>query len=131
MPRKDPEKLKEYKREWERKNKEKRRWHKREWARKNKEKISDKTKERYHNPSIPNYYENNKAKVLKYQKDRYRKKQPNARHHDAYYDFETHRELAMSSGIRTHREWRECCKMGLIPNGIYSSPDRVFRRKQR
>ena len=62
-----------------------------------------------------------------YDRERYIKKNPIPMH--TYHDFETHRELAMSSGIRTHREWRECCKMGLIPNGIYSSPDRVFRRK--
>ena len=46
-----------------------------------------------------------------------------------FHDFETHRELAMSSGIRTQMEWYECHKMGLFPDGIYSNPDQSFGRK--
>ena len=46
-----------------------------------------------------------------------------------FYDFETHRELAISSGIRTQIEWYECHKMGLFPYGIYSNPDQAFGAK--
>ena len=48
-----------------------------------------------------------------------------------FHDFETHRGLAMSSGIRTQMEWYECHKMGLFPDGIYSNPDQAFSRKYR
>ena len=67
------------------------------------------------------------------QKEYYRqykqKKNPNYKPHDSYYDFETHRELAMSSGIQSMREWRECFKLGFMPNWIYYSPERAFRRQ--
>ena len=42
--------------------------------------------------------------------------------HSSHYDFETHRELAMNSGIQSKREWKECYKMGLFPDGIYQDP---------
>ena len=45
---------------------------------------------------------------------------------DSYYDFETHRQLAMSSGIRTAMEWYECHKRGFMPDGIYSDPSKPF-----
>ncbi len=59
----------------------------------------------------------------------YGKKHPNVKRHDSYYDFETHRELAMNSGIENMREWLECSKRGLLPDGIYSHPENIFRRK--
>ena len=48
---------------------------------------------------------------------------------DNFYDFQTHKELAVQSGIMNSREWVECHKMGLMPEGIYSKPERKFRRK--
>ena len=72
----------------------------------------------YKDPERKNYF-----------KECYRKKHPNVKRRDAYYDFETHRELAMNSGINGSREWHECYKMGLFPDGIYHSPDDVFKRK--
>ena len=62
-------------------------------------------------------------------KEKYRKEHPNVKHYDSYHDFETHRELAMNSGIENMREWRECCKIGLMPDGIYCNPHKKFRRK--
>ena len=46
-----------------------------------------------------------------------------------FHDFETHRELAITSGINDAREWKECYKLGLFPDGIYSNPDQAFGRK--
>ncbi len=65
----------------------------------------------------------------KYQRNYRKIKNPNVKHHDSYYDFETHRELAMSSGIQSQREWRECYIRGFMPNGIYIDPERSFRRQ--
>ena len=48
---------------------------------------------------------------------------------DNFYNFQTHKELAVHSGIMNAKEWNECHKMGLMPEGIYSSPPRKFRRK--
>ena len=62
----------------------------------------------------------------------YRKTHPQVRKYyaqDSYHDFETHRELAINSGIRTEREWYECHKIGLFPDGIYQNPNTAFRRK--
>ena len=70
-------------------------------------------------------------KAREYQKERYIKEHPNAKRRDSYCDFETHREFAMNSGIQSYNEWRECFKLGLMPDGIYSSPDREFRRNGR
>ena len=64
-----------------------------------------------------------------YAKERYIKEHPNVKRHDSYHDFETHRELAMNSGIESMREWAECSRRGLLPDGIYSHPEDVFRRK--
>lgn len=58
-----------------------------------------------------------------------KEKNPNAKHHGSYYDLETHRELAMNSGIQSQPEWCECHKRGFMPDGIYFTPDREFRRK--
>ena len=46
-----------------------------------------------------------------------------------FHDFETHRELAINSGIQNQREWSECCKMGLMPDGIYADPQQAFGRQ--
>ena len=48
---------------------------------------------------------------------------------DSFYDFETHRELAMNSGIKESREWKECHQRGFMPDEIYADPSRAFRRK--
>ena len=65
-------------------------------------------------------------KRREYQREWERKNRNKNFHH---YDFETHRELAMNSGIETQREWWECHKMGLIPNGIYADPPQAFREQ--
>ena len=102
MPRKDPEERKEYQREWENRNKEKRSEYRIEWRKEH-----------------PNYH------------IEHRKKHPNVKRHDSHYDFETHRELAMNSGIQNQREWFECSKRGLLPDGIYSHPDQSFRNSSK
>ena len=79
----------------------------------------------------PNYMKEWRKKNPNAGWERYRKENPNAKRRDSYYDFETHREFAMSSGIQSYDEWRECFKLGLMPDGIYSSPDREFRRNGR
>lgn len=75
------------------------------------------------------YHKDNKEKRNKMRAENYRKKHPNYKPRITHYDFETHRELAMNSGIQSQPEWRECSKRGLLPDGIHSRPDRVFRRK--
>ena len=75
------------------------------------------------------YNRDNKERRNKISLEWYRKKHPNAKHYDSYCDFETHRELAIHSGIQSKQEWRECFKLGLMPDGIYADPERVFRRK--
>ncbi len=99
MPYKDPEKRREYDRQWKKNNPEKFRQYLDRHA--------------------------TKRKLL------YRKKHPQVRKYayDSYHDFETHHELAMSSGIQSQNEWLECFKLGLMPDGIYQSPYRAFRRK--
>ena len=92
------------------KDPEKRREYHREWRKKNKEK--------------------NREYRRDYFRNRYIKKHPNVkRRFSGYYDFETHRELAMSSGVENMREWIECSKLGLLPDGIHSHPEKAFRRK--
>ena len=51
-----------------------------------------------------------------------KKKDPNYKPRITFHDYETHRELAMNSGIQSKREWKECYKMGLFPDGIYQDP---------
>ncbi len=70
-------------------------------------------------------------KQREYQRNYRKIKNPNIKPRDSYCDFETHREFAMNSGIQSYNEWRECFKLGLMPDGIYSSPDREFRRNGR
>ena len=73
--------------------------------------------------------ENNRGRYNALQRKSYLKIHPNTISHDSYYDFETHRELAISSGIQSHPEWIECYKLGFMPDGIYRNPDREFKRK--
>ena len=73
--------------------------------------------------------ERNPEKNREYQRNYRKIKNPNIKPHDSYYDFETHRELAMSSGIEIQWEWYECFKLGLMPDGIYYSPHKKFRRQ--
>ena len=78
------------------------------------------------------YYQNNKEQKREYQRNYRKINNPNVRRYNNlyhYYDFETHRELAMSSGIQSQREWIECHKMGLVPDGIYRNPYQAFRRQ--
>ena len=65
MPYKDPEKAKEYMKEYNEKNKEKLK----EWREKNKDKIKEKDKERH-----KKWYENNKDKIKEHKKEWYEKK---------------------------------------------------------
>ena len=46
-----------------------------------------------------------------------------------FYDYDTHKQLAMNSGINSAVEWHECHKMRFFPDGIYSNPNKAFRRK--
>ena len=46
-----------------------------------------------------------------------------------FHDYDTHKQLAMNSGINSAVEWHECHKMRLFPDGIYSNPNKAFRRK--
>jgi hypothetical protein len=46
-----------------------------------------------------------------------------------YYDYETHHELAMNSGIESSYEWIECYKLGFFPIGIYRDPSLAFGSK--
>ncbi len=70
--------------------------------------------------------EKNRGRYRAHQKKYYLKIHPNARSRESYYDFETHREFAMNSGIECIREWRECFKLGFMPDGIYRNPDKTF-----
>lgn len=47
-----------------------------------------------------------------------------------FYDYDTHKQLAMNSGIRTSFEWHECHELGLMPDGIYHDPDKTFSRSE-
>ena len=76
------------------------------------------------------YHKDNKEKRNKMRAENYRKKHPNYKPRITHYDFETHRELAMNSGIRTSFEWHECHELGLMPDGIYHAPDKTFSRSE-
>ncbi len=91
MPHKDPEKAREYYRQW-----------------------IEKTGKRDRSEYMRQYYI---------------KEHPNCKSRITYYDFETHRELAINSGIHLQREWYECHKRGFMPEGIYRSPHEAFGRK--
>ena len=103
----DPEKQSEYHREWREKNKERNSDRHREWREK--------------------HMEYQRAKSREY----YREKHPNCKHRYGVvnHDFETHHQLAINSGIETALEWRECVKLGLMPDGIYQNPADAFKRK--
>ena len=77
------------------------------------------------------YHRDNKERRNKMRTEYYRKKHPNykPRRDSPHYDFETHRELAINSGIQSQREWHECYKLGFMPDMIYFNPDKAFRRK--
>ncbi len=79
------------------------------------------------------YYQNNKEQKREYQRNYRKINNLNVRRYNHnlyhYYDFETHRQLAMGSGIETALEWKMCHKMGLIPDGIYRNPDQAFGRQ--
>ena len=124
MPLKDLEKRREYDRQWKRKNvdPEKRREYYRQWIKNNLEYDRKYSKE---------YRKKNDKKIKEKQKQWYKNKHPNCKSHNSYYDYETHRELAINSGINEVREWHECFKMGLVPDGIYRCPDQKFKKKYR
>ena len=71
--------------------------------------------------------EKKKEYDIKRWRDRHRRKlsqTPNE-----FHDYDTHKQLAMNSGINSAVEWHECHKMRLFPDGIYSNPNKAFRRK--
>tara|TARA_B100000029_G_scaffold328293_1_gene320612 strand:+ start:441 stop:872 length:432 start_codon:yes stop_codon:yes gene_type:complete len=65
-----------------------------------------------------------KEKAHKYYKKTYKPLSMSGR----YYDFETHRELAINSGIENMPEWIEVHQMGLMPDGIYRRPDQYLKK---
>ena len=106
MPRKDPEKQREYHREWRKKN-------------------PNYDRERWENG------ETNPERTRVKSREYYREKHPNCKHRYGvfHHDFETHHQLAINSGIETVLEWVMCHKMGLFPDGIYVNPADAFKRK--
>ena len=62
--------------------------------------------------------------------DEYNRKRRKRLPRPPFHDFETHRELAINSGIRTQREWTECSERGFLPDGIYSYPAKIFKRSE-
>ena len=87
------------------------------------EKQRERERKRYRED--PDYAE----KQREYQRNYRKIKNPNYKPQDSYHDFETHRELAINSGIENSREWHECFKLGLMPDGIYLDPYQAFRRE--
>ena len=76
------------------------------------------------------YHREWRKKNPNYMKEWRKKKDPDYEpRKDSYHDFETHRELAINSGIENSREWHECFKLGLMPDGIYLDPYQAFRRE--
>ena len=73
--------------------------------------------------------EKNRGRYRALQKKSYLKIHPNTRSRDSYHDFETHRELAVNSGIQSQPEWVECHQRGFFPDGIYRNPDKTFNPK--
>ena len=83
------------------------------------------------------YKKKNPEKHKEYQRKWYikkaKKKDPNykpSKGLNAFHDYETHHQLAMSSGIRSEREWTECFQRGFMPDGIYSYPAKAFKRSE-
>ena len=120
MARKDPEKDREYDRKWKKENPEKFR----EYYKRNKKRILEKQREyqKTRDPKKQKEYKRNW--YLQYRQ----KKNPNYKPKVTFHDYETHHQLAMGSGIRTHREWVECYKLGLMPDGIYIDPAASFSK---
>lgn len=83
---------------------EKRREYRKDWESKNKEKI----------------------RMYKIRYNEKRRLQNNSkRRNGVHLDFKTHHELALNSGIQSQTEWFECCKMGLMPEGVVYHPERL------
>ena len=86
------------------------------------------------------YRKAQKEKIAKYQKDwnekntehrkEYVRKKFNFKPRKTIFDLETHRQLAMNSGIETSREWQECYQLGLFPDGICCTPQEHFRKPE-
>ena len=78
------------------------------------------------------YQKKDRAYKREWASKKAKEKNPNAktgtRWSGFYYDFETHREFAMNSGIQNVREWYECHRRGFFPDGIYSQPNQAFRK---
>ncbi len=74
----------------------------------------------------------NSEKAREYMRQWYlkkeKKKDPNYKPQITYHDYETHHQLAIYSGVRAEREWRECHQRGFMPDGIYRDPSRSFGR---
>ena len=118
------EKRREYNREYYQKNKEKIREH----NQKNKEKNKEKQREydRKNKEKKREYKEKNKEKIREYKEKRLGRKIKRR----VFYDLETHRQLAMNSGIETTVEWLEVYKMGMMPDGIVSQPSESFKKPE-
>ncbi len=111
MPFKDPEKRKQYQK--------KRYWKKRS-------QIIERVKKWRNQPDIKE--RRNELERIRYAKN----KDVDKRwlKSTKYYDFETHRQLAIHSGIKTVSEWFECYRLGFFPIGIYCSPEQMFQSKK-
>ena len=131
MSRKDPEKDREYQREYRLANRDEINRKKREYTREYMRKIR-KERERWRKKNPEKYMEYLK-KNREYKREwafkKAKEKNPNAKHRGFYHDFETHHELAINSGIQSQRDWYECHQRGFFPDGIYSQPNQAFRRK--
>ena len=45
-----------------------------------------------------------------------------------HYTLAEHRTFCIESGIQKSREWQEVGKLGWLPEGIYSRPDKQFNQ---
>ena len=140
MAHKDLEKTREYLRQWRKKNPEKcKEYIKREYGNsketdkkyriKNAERLKAKRDEPENKAKRKKTNKKYRIKNVERLKAKRRERQKGVIHRDSYCDFETHRELAINSGINESREWWECHKMGFMPDGIYWEPGRAFRRQ--
>ena len=115
------EQQREYKREYYQKNKEKNKEQQREYKREYREKNKEKLREH-----IREYREKNKEKIREHNQKRLGRKIKRR----VFYDLETHRQLAMNSGIETVREWIEVYKMGMMPDGIVCRLSEFFKKPE-
>ncbi len=122
MPIKDPEKRREYQRQYRKEHPN----YQIDVLKKMK-----KNPERYKQHCLKGrqYHSDNRERRNKTRLESYYKTHPNSKPRITHYDFETHRELAINSGIQQQREWYECHKMGLMPDGIYRNLHEAFRRQ--